>query len=189
MKCRSEEQSFPLARLQRRGLSSLSVFPQGRNSLESLESLSCQPHAIPQTGDAFANSSPAATRSGAGPVPPFRRPRGMRITEARSTPFLAGVRRGSTPQCRGQQPQCCCRCLPRHPPCAPPPAADVVTLGTLVRGTQLRGFLSRSEARSSLLSEMLIIRSVPTTARGKKLACARGKIEIKGESDLTCLCP
>lgn len=98
----------------------------------------------------------------------------MQITEARSTPFLTGVQRcRSTLHCRGRQPGCCCRCLPpvprRCPPRAFPPVADVVTLGTLVRGTQLGGFLSRSKAGSSLLSEMLIIGSVPTTARGKNL--------------------
>lgn len=61
MKCRSGEQSFPLAQLQCRGLSSLSVFPQGRKSLEIS---SCQLH-VP------ANSSHEATCSRAEAISPL----------------------------------------------------------------------------------------------------------------------
>jgi len=141
-KCRSEEQSFPLARLQCRGLSSLSVFPRGSGSLESL---SCQPHAVLRTclqilplqpctlepdpsllrcriacdfsaGVYLHSSSPDQPEVWGKMCP--RRPWGMKITEARSTPFLAGLRGCSTSRSREQWLRC--RCLPRCLAGAPP---------------------------------------------------------------------
>lgn len=76
------------------------------------------------------------------------------------------------PAGRGQQPGGCAGASPGPRPVlprAPPPAADVVTAGTLAPGTQRGGFPSRSKADSCVLSEMVIIRSVPTIACGKNL--------------------
>lgn len=162
-------------------------------------SLSCQPHAVLQSRDAFANSPPAATCSGAGSVPPllvaFSRcfictthlwlsltlrgkcaPEGLGGCKSQrpGPPHFSWGSRGAAAPCGagGSSLGAAAGASPRAssvPPRAFPPVADVVKLGTLVRGTQLGGFLSRSKAGSSLLSEMLIIRSVPTTARGKNL--------------------
>lgn len=116
-----------------------------------------------------------------------QRPWGIQITEARSTPFLVGVQR-----CGGQQPRSCCRCLPWRLTSAPPRSTTCHGCGyvgdTCTRNpTRWFSFKKKSLLLCSFRNVNDQICSNHCT--WKKLACARGKIEIKGESDLTCLCP
>lgn len=177
MKCRSGSKAFHWRGCSA-GLSPLSACPQGRNSLESL---SCQPptscpdqthlqtlplqpcalyRIIPpllrncpwlSAGVCLQNSSlnPGSAQSSGEKCP--RRPWGDTNHKGRVLPFLWAVQ-SAAPGGAGAP--------------SPPPAADVVTAGTLARGTQRRGFLSSSKADSCVLSEVVIIRSVPTIACG-----------------------
>lgn len=124
------------------------------------------------------------------------RPWGQRITEARFTPFLTGVQRCSTLWCKDGSLGAAAGATPGAS-LVPPRhfstchgcgyTGDTCTRSTTRNTTKC--FLLRSKICSSCSFWCVDNQICSNHCVWKKPACARGKAENKGESDLTCLRP